>query len=191
MFLTLSLLMGKQILREVKGPLKVTQLVSGRADFQIYSFYYAMCTSFAYLKFLFPPFLLSCVLWTSAACRCQVNLVIWLTVACDQGEAHRKIGRCKEKKHHWVFFLSFCPVYPKGGSPCFCGSSLHVRGGSGSCGVSIGSCTGCPGNSGKRGPESHWKLGDRRTSGCLIFSFYPTHSFKTVIGSSLNQISCT
>lgn len=48
---------------------------------------------------------------TSAAYICQANLVIWVAVICNQKEAQRKIGRCKESRGHWVFFLSFFPQH--------------------------------------------------------------------------------
>lgn len=64
-----------------------------------------------FVKFLFPLLWLSCVFWTSAAYRCQANLVIWVAVICNQKEAQRKIGSYKESRGHWVFFLSFFPQH--------------------------------------------------------------------------------
>ena len=56
-----------------------------------------LCTSFVYLKFLFSPSLLSCVLWTSTACIYQTPLSPGLQLpAVIKGRRQRKTGRCKE-----------------------------------------------------------------------------------------------
>lgn len=56
-----------------------------------------LCTWFVYLKFLFSPSLLSCVLWTSTACIYQTPLSPSLQLpAVIKGRRQREIGRCKE-----------------------------------------------------------------------------------------------